>query len=104
MSYRRFKDADGRTWEAWEVHPAAIERRLQAERRRAPRDETNRRRHFDVRLVIPPALQAGWLALEGSSTKIRLAPIPSGWMALSDEDLAELVEHAARSRNGEGRM
>ena len=28
MSYRQFRDDQGESWEAWEVHPAAVERRL----------------------------------------------------------------------------
>jgi hypothetical protein len=95
MAYRRFNDSEGRTWEAWEVHPATIERRIGAERRAARRDQAERRQRREFRLAIPRELAHGWLALQGSADKIRLAPIPDGWMALSDNELAALVARAA---------
>ena len=92
MSYRRFTDAEGVSWEAWEVHPSAVERRVNADRRSTRRErESERRRDREFRLVIPSELRSGWLALQGSALKIRLAPIPDGWMHLSDEELAGLV-------------
>jgi len=92
MSYRRFTDAEGISWEAWEVHPSAVERRVNADRRSTRRErESERRRDREFRLVIPHELRSGWLALQGSAAKIRLAPIPDGWMHLSDEELAGLV-------------
>lgn len=115
MSYRRFNDADGRSWEAWEVHPSSVERRLTADRRSAPRDladrpvrddrtdridrhdrndRGDRRRGTDFRLVIPRELRDGWLALQGKDERLRVSPIPEGWMALSDEELSSLVTRA----------
>jgi hypothetical protein len=94
MSYRRFKDAQGRAWEAWEVHPSTVERRLSSERRGRGRVTADRRQQHEFRLVIPSELRDGWLAFQGSFEKVRLAPIPEGWMALSDADLAELVMRA----------
>jgi hypothetical protein len=99
MSYRRFTDSSGRSWEAWEVHPSAVERRINKDRRSAPRAETDRRRQQEFRLVIPHELSGGWLALQGTQEKIRVAPIPEGWMALSDDDLAALVARAAGGSN-----
>lgn len=96
MTYRRFTDEEGRSWEAWEVHPAAVERRVNAERRRASRiGPLERRRMRDLRLVIPRELRDGWLAFQGTAGKLRIAPIPEGWMHLSDEQLAMLVAHSA---------
>lgn len=92
MSYRRFTDAEGISWEAWEVHPSAVERRVNADRRSTRRErDSERRRDREFRLVIPNELRSGWLALQGSAAKIRLAPIPDGWMHLTDEELAGLV-------------
>ena len=96
MSYRRFSDAHGDSWEAWEVHPTAVERRVNSERRAQPRGDADRRRQHEFRLVIPGELSGGWLAVQGSTAKIRLSPIPDGWMNLSDRELAELVARAAR--------
>ena len=91
MSYRRFSDMNGGSWEAWEVHPTAVERRVNADRRSQPRNEPDRRRNREFRLVIPRELSDGWLAVQGAATKVRLAPIPAGWMQLSDHELVELV-------------
>lgn len=98
MTYRRFNDAQGCAWEAWEVHPLAVERRVNAERRAIARDESDRRRRQqEFRLVIPQELSHGWLAVQGGTTKIRLTPIPEGWMHLTDQQLAELVARATKS-------
>ena len=98
MNYRRFTDSTGHTWEAWEVDPWAVERRLATDRRDAPRDSLDRRRSDQFRLMIPNELRDGWLAFQGRASKVRLAPIPEGWMLLSDEQLSSLV---ARSANDE---
>ena len=96
MTYRRFIDGQGCEWEAWEVHPSAVERRLNAERRSIPRDSPDRRQRREFRLVMPPDLQSGWLAFQGAARKVRLAPIPQGWMHLSDEELSLLLQHATK--------
>jgi hypothetical protein len=94
MSYRRFNDSEGRAWEAWEVHPSAVERRLSTDRRSESRMAPDRRRAPDFRLVIPRELRDGWLALQGRDQRLRLSPIPDGWMHLSDEELCRLVMRA----------
>jgi hypothetical protein len=96
MSYRRFSDMNGGSWEAWEVHPTAVERRVNADRRARPRGEPDRRKHREFRLIIPRELSDGWLAVQGP-TKLRVAPIPDGWMQLSDRELADLVVRTALS-------
>jgi hypothetical protein len=94
MSYRRFKDVEGRTWEVWEVHPSTVERRLSSERRSRTRPTAERRHQHEFRLVIPSELRDGWLAFQGSIEKVRVAPIPEGWMALSDDELSTLALRA----------
>lgn len=98
MSYRRFTDSEGSAWEAWEVRPAVVERRIATDRRACAREAVDRRRSREFRLVIPRELSDGWLALQGRSRKIRLSPIPEGWMHLSDEELAALVRREAEAR------
>ena len=98
MSYRRFTDSDGGSWEAWEVHPASVERRINTERRVASRASSERRRIREFRLVIPRELSEGWLALQSRGRKIRLSPIPDGWQHLSDDELAAIVHRAAKDR------
>jgi hypothetical protein len=95
MPYRRFTDAQGRTWEAWEVHPAAAERRTPGDRRLARRDAGDRRGSRELRQAIPRELRNGWLTLQAPSIKSRVAPIPEGWVHLSDDQLAELAMRAA---------
>jgi hypothetical protein len=97
MSYRRFSDMQGGSWEAWEVHPTAVERRVNADRRAQARSDPDRRRNREFRLVIPRELADGWLAVQGTATKLRLAPIPEGWMTLSDHELVELVARSSGS-------
>src|SRR5436305_11085346 len=98
MSYRRFNDSEGRAWEAWEVHPSAVERRINRDRRAEPRETSERRHAREFRLVIPNELRDGWLALQWRTQKLRLSPIPEGWMHLSDAELCELVGRASRRR------
>ena len=93
MSDRRFTDSEGRAWEAWEVHPLAVERRMNTTRPDGPPSE-ERRAAGEFRLVIPRALRDGWLAFQASSQTVRLAPIPNGWAHLSDEELSLLVAQA----------
>ena len=99
MSYRRFTDSEGSAWEAWEVRPTVVERRINTDRRGRAREAADRRRAREFRLVIPRELSEGWLALQGLSGKIRLAPIPEGWMHLSDDELSALVRRAAAGRH-----
>lgn len=96
MSYRRFTDSEGSAWEAWEVHPSAVERRLEVERRSESRDTEERRQQGQFHLAIPAELREGWLAFQGRHARARLAPIPNGWMLLSDDELATLMGRAER--------
>lgn len=47
-----------------------------------------------ARLNIPVELRGGWLAFKTDGESRRLAPIPSSWVALPDQDLALLVRTA----------
>ena len=94
MTYRRFTDSEGQTWEAWEVHPSVVERRMNEDRRGEPRPTTDRRQSREFRLVIPRELREGWLVIQARSEKLRVTPIPDGWSHLSDAELAALVERA----------
>jgi hypothetical protein len=72
-----------------------VERRLNRERRAERRGESGERRvAAEVRLIIPRELRAGWLALQGKNERLRISPIPEGWMNLSDEELRRLVIRA----------
>jgi hypothetical protein len=60
----------------------------------------DRRHRQEFRLIIPRELSHGWLAVQGATVKFRVAPIPDGWINLSDHDLAALV---MRSSSNAGR-
>jgi hypothetical protein len=91
MVYRRFTDPQGALWEAWEVHPSAVERRVNADRRARARLEPDRRKQQEFRLEIPRELSSGWLAFQKGATKIRVTPIPEGWATLTDVELTKLL-------------
>ena len=46
---------------------------------------------------MPRELREGWLAVQNGDAKLRLAPVPDGWVHLTDSELAELVERNTRS-------
>src|SRR5262245_48701540 len=98
--YRQFTDDRGAIWEAWEVRPSSVERRTNDERRTAPRAGMDRRRRHEVRPMVPPSMERGWLAFHGafrgSIDRLRLVPIPDGWMNLSEAELAALLRRAER--------
>jgi hypothetical protein len=95
MTHRKIKDRDGRPWDVWEVYPSAVEQRMSGEHPAAPFDgATNERR--EVRLLVPSALQQGWLAFQSGDERRRLAPIPENWIGLEDTALVTLLRQADR--------
>lgn len=109
MASRTFMDAEGVTWQVWDVHPELAERRI-AERRQevnAPptaaseRRAVERRHRAEKRVAVRPGFENGWLAFDSPIGMRRLAPIPPEWANLPDGLLAELCRQAmegARSR------
>jgi hypothetical protein len=94
MSHRSFRDNDGREWEAWEVLPTAVERRIAKSSGWTATVE--RRQAGESRVLVPDHLQHGWLAFQCGAERRRLAPIPRDWTELPTEDLKELLERAER--------
>ncbi len=98
MGHRTFVDADGVTWEVWDVHPQLAERRRSA-RRSAPsrlgavardlRAGIDRRRRKEVRIPVREGYEHGWLAFDSTLGSRRLAPIPPGWDTLPASRLLE---------------
>ena len=74
-----------------------VERRVNAERRASIREDVDRRKQQEFRLVIPRELSRGWLAVQSSAAKVRLSPIPEGWMHLTDFELADLIARLSRT-------
>jgi hypothetical protein len=95
MTYRRFTDSQGGLWEAWEVHPTVVERRVNADRRANARPDGDRRRLQEFRLEVPRELARGWLAFQKGATKIRVTPIPEGWTSLTDLELTALMARSS---------
>ena len=98
MPHREFMDDSGRLWDVWDVHPTAVERRVNSDRRGKPRESPDRRQRREVRLVVPSELRDGWLAFHTLGERRRVAPIPSGWEYLTDQELARLAGHAVKLR------
>jgi hypothetical protein len=101
MAYRTFIDSDGVEWQAWDVLPRAVDRRIAnrrvsrehvvfADRRRADR------RQVDGRWTpLTSGLRDGWLCFDHDGNRRRLTPIPPDW-----EDCAPTVlERYCRSAN-----
>lgn len=96
--HRQFEDEVGRTWDVWEVHPSAVERRVNEERRKQDRNTPDRRQNQDIHFPMPRELAEGWLAFQSGEERLRLAPIPDGWSRMSDDELRALRGRALRPR------
>jgi hypothetical protein len=97
VTHRQFKDQQGKTWDVWQVHPAAAERRFSARRaaleerldeveRRSGRD---RREEKISRGPVAAEFAYGWLCFETVGEKRRLAPVPEGWDRADDETIEQ---------------
>ena len=94
MMHRSFRDEHGRNWDAWEVVPTAVERRIAKPVNRPP--EVERRRVQETRVLVPEPLQKGWIAFQSGRERRRLAPIPRDWDELTSAELVELLHQADR--------
>lgn len=97
MTFREFVDPDGRSWEAWEVRPIAIERRLNEDRRTVPRFAQDRR-SADLQFALHGTLREGWLTFQNGDDRRRISPIPTGWTAASEAELIAMLAHAVPLR------
>lgn len=95
MAHRQFKDAHGRTWDAWSVIPERAERRsANSEPDFDIEEERRSREDPEFRVPLGERWTRGWIAFETKGEKRRLAPIPEAWDTLADGELAELCERA----------
>ena len=94
MAHRSFRDEIGREWDAWEVVPTAVERRIATSVARPPNVE--RRRAQETRVLVPDRLQRGWLAFQSGRERRRVAPIPCDWEEMTGAELLELLHQADR--------
>lgn len=97
LTHRRFTDQHGKTWDVWQVHPAAAERRF-SQRRVHDEDRTDaaerrsgldRREERLARALIAPEFAYGWLCFETQGEKRRLAPVPDRWDSADDETIEQ---------------
>jgi hypothetical protein len=103
MTHRKIRDGEGRFWDVWEVYPAAVERRMSGEVPAAQRIEGSTGERREIKVVVPLALQQGWLAFQCGAERRRLTPIPDSWSDLDDESLLTLLCRADRLSDGDGR-
>jgi hypothetical protein len=97
MTHRQFKDLDGKTWDVWQVHPSAIERRYSERRvkeedrmdRAERRSGVERRREALARNPVAAEFVGGWLCFETVGEKRRLAPVPDGWDRADDDTIEQ---------------
>lgn len=95
MAYREFVDPDGVSWEAWDVHPTHVERRLSREGEWTS-DAERRVEEHGPRMQVRPEYTHGWLAFQSRHERRRLAPVPADWHELDDAGLAALCARASR--------
>ena len=97
MTHRQFKDRQGKTWDVWQVHPAAAERRF-SERRvndeerldaAERRSGLERREGRLSRTPVAAEFAYGWLCFETPGEKRRLAPVPEDWDRADDETIEQ---------------
>ncbi len=85
MALKEFTDDDGVEWKAWDVTPEELHPITAAE-------------------DYLEDMLSGWLCFESVRGRRRLAPYPSGWDQLSDEDFRKLLKRAtpvvSRARSG----
>ena len=91
----------GMAWDVWEVYPSAVEQRMSGEHPAVQDDDGRPQERREVRIRVPAALEAGWLAFQSGAQRRRLAPIPANWSGLSEEALLLLLARADRL-DGEG--
>jgi hypothetical protein len=101
-THRKIKDEDGKAWDVWEVYPSAVEQRMSGEHPAAPSTDGAQSVRRGVRVVVPSALQQGWLAFQTGKERRRLAPIPENWIALDDAAIIALLARADRLTDGDG--
>lgn len=92
MSKRQIQDANGSTWDVWDVIPNDVLGGTAYDRRRGDRAEATPERPG---LALQPELEAGWLCFQTGSERRRFAPIPFGWFELPDSVLRVMLDTAS---------
>ncbi len=90
MPLRIIQDQQGRTWQVWGVQPTDINGPIGDPAAGQPVEAQRPRRVT----AVDPQWADGWLTFETQGEKRRLAPYPSNWTGLSDQELTALCAKA----------
>lgn len=104
MAYRVFIDSNGVEWQAWDVLPKAVERRIGnrrvcrelvafADRRRSERRQVEGRW-----TPLTSGLRDGWLCFDAAGNRRRLMPIPPNWESCDFPELEDYCRSATPVR------
>ena len=88
---RQFFDANGKSWDVWDVSPHDLSR-VDYDRRAASRAHDDAPRPLTA--SVYPELREGWLCFQSATEKRRFAPIPPDWHELPDAVLRVMLEVA----------
>lgn len=100
MAYRVFTDSSGTDWQAWDVAPTAIERRVGERRVMSDAVGFVERRRRDRRVVagrwspLTSGLRDGWLCFDGKAGRRRLTPVPADWEHCAESTLERYCRSA----------
>ncbi len=100
MAYRVFIDSNGVEWQAWDVLPKAVERRIGSRRVcREPMAFADRRRRERRQVEgrwtpLTSGLRDGWLCFDASGDRRRLMPIPPDWESCGRVELEDYCRSA----------
>ena len=102
MAYRVFIDSSGVEWQAWDVLPKAVERRIGNRRAcREPQSFADRRRverrQIDGRWTpLTSGLRDGWLCFDAAAAgeRRRLSPVPPNWESCESPQLEDYCRSA----------
>lgn len=88
---RQFFDANGVSWDVWDVSPQDLSR-VDYDRRTTARNQGDVPRVLSA--SVYPELREGWLCFQSPLEKRRFAPIPPDWHDLPDGVLRVMLEVA----------
>ena len=104
MAYRTFMDSNGIEWQAWDVLPKAVERRMADRRVMGESVSFPDRRQAERRQVegrwspLTSGLRDGWLCFDAAGNRRRLTPIPPDWEDCGSHALEDYCRSATPVR------
>jgi hypothetical protein len=95
MARRRIKDDLGIIWDVWDVDPDDALGPVVYDRRSSARRSAELAAASGTQWFLHAELENGWLCFQSGIDRRRFAPIPPGWVDLSDELLRAMLSAAA---------